>query len=57
MTEKKKKVGRPKLPPNVERKTTRTVSITPTTEKKARKIFGTLGTAIEKAIEQKQETK
>jgi hypothetical protein len=47
---KKKKVGRPKFPANVERKNCRTCSITPSTEKAAKKRFKTLGMAIEYAV-------
>ena len=57
MTPKKNKVGRPKMAANVERKTTRTVSIYPSTEKKAVKKFGTLGKAIEVAVGQTQVSK
>lgn len=56
-TEKKNKVGRPKMAANLERKNTRTVSILPSTEKKARKLFGTLGKAIEVAVGQIQVSK
>ena len=55
--ENKKKLGRPAMDAKIERKNTRTVSIYPSTEKKAKKTFGTLGKAIEAAIKFEQEIK
>ena len=43
MAEKKKTIGRPRI--TGERKISRTVSITPTLENKARKLYGNLGSA------------
>lgn len=48
MAEKKKAIGRPRI--TGERKISRTVSITPTLENKARKLYGNLGKAVEFAV-------
>lgn len=42
-------VGRPKIK-GLERKETRTISIKPSVEKKAKKMFGNLGSAVEFAV-------
>jgi len=55
--ENKKKLGRPAMDAKIERKNSRTVSICPSIEKKAKKTFGTLGKAIEAAIKFEQEIK
>ena len=60
MTQKKKKekkLGRPPMSAKKERKNSRTVSILPSTEKTAKNTFGTLGKAIEAAIQMEQEIK
>lgn len=51
MADKKKAVGRPVVK-GLERKETRTVSITPSIEKKAKRYFKTLGKAVEFAVVQ-----
>jgi len=49
MSDKKKAVGRPEIK-GLERKETRTVSIKPSDEKKAKRHFKTMGKAIELAV-------